>query len=377
MLYKVGGPEFRSLTAACASALVRTSYKTLPSWKQWISQLSVAATTHLPLLPLVKDILTPTFWDSPPLVVNLREAFLGFPTHPHFNFSESDLIGKLRSTQRVEPRAQHFFRTFPRIYQTSVGAHGSILRELSPACVSRSTDLCKVPVQKLVYKHLISIRHKDNIIETIERRLTKLFLPFTLDFSSSISLVTSLGVLKGNRPADVLKVLKSWCNGWATSNRYHEDVRLPCLFGCNNCKDDMQHYLQCPHLFALHKFMIPYASEDPLMRWCINSACKDSIQQVACIHCGYHAVRRYYKASHACFTNNMTNIGGAFLRTSWTVFADAFQAEASELKISTFKFSVPSFFNFLNNGIHPSSLCNGTFEVGEQLPVPSELQSLH
>ena len=56
-------------------------------------------------------------------------------------------------------------------------------------------------------------------------------------------------------------VLRSICNGWATSYRYHETVRLPCLFGCKllhpvdqrkrGQRDDMVHYLGCPFLWKL------------------------------------------------------------------------------------------------------------------------------
>ena len=95
---KVGGPKLRSITAACAVAQSRAAFKTVPMRRQWISQLSGAAKQHLPLHPLVKDTLTPACWDSPPLAVNLREASLGFPSHPHFDISGSDLICKLRSS---------------------------------------------------------------------------------------------------------------------------------------------------------------------------------------------------------------------------------------------------------------------------------------
>ena len=193
---------------------------------------------------------------------------------------------------------------------------------------------------------------------TIERRLTSLFKPFTLDFNHSISLADSLRSLKGHRVAEVLKVLKSWCNGWATSHRYHEDITLPCLLGCDMHNDSLSHYLQCPHLFALWKFMIPSAHEDPLIRWGLISPCTGSYKQIACAHCGYHAVRRHYKNCHTTFHQNMTYLDGALIRTSWTVFADAFQVEASELGVQTLKFSVPSFLNFLTAGSY-SSYLNG------------------
>jgi hypothetical protein len=238
--------------------------------------------------------------------------------------------------------------------------------------------LSKVPIQTAVYRELISIKHSFLIHDTIERRLTKLFQPFTLDFNSSISLTGSLGLLKGNRVADVLKVLKTWCNGWATSNRYHEDIRLPCLLGCQNQSDVLEHYLQCPHLFALWKFMMPEVHDLPLVRWGLINSCNEKFKQIACIHAGYHAVRRHFKQSSSFLPyNNMTHLNGADLRTAWTVFADAFVVEAREVGVVPLKFSVTSFLCFLTTGerVNASSLMNGSFEFGELPPNPPEQTS--
>ena len=312
-LHKIGGPKLRSITAASTSALVRTAVKTLSRWQDWIVQLEKAAVEHLPLQTLVKDTLTPSCWDSPPLALNLREASLGLPSHPHFDFSKSDLL-----------------------------------------CRIKGTDVSKVPVQKLVYKQLISIKHRNLIHDTIMKRLIKLYQPFELDFNDSISLNSSLRVLKGNRVADVLKVLKTWCNGWATSDRYHENIRLPCLFGCTHQSDVMDHYMQCPHIFWMWKFMIPDVHANPLERWGLVNSCSDKFKQIACVHAGYHAVRRHFKQSGSFHpVNNMMNLSGADIRTAWTVFADAFVVEAREVGVATLKFSVTVFLNFLTTGEQP------------------------
>ena len=68
----------------------------------------------------------------------------------------------------------------------------------------------------------------------------------------------------------------------------------------------------------------------------------------------------------------MKHLDAALIRTSWTVFADTFQVEASELGVQTLKFSVPCFFNFLTAGSCSSYLNDGPFEVGDLLPCPSE-----
>ena len=293
-------------------------------------QLEQAASALLPLYPLIKHTLTPTLWDSPPLACNLRDACLGFPSHPHFDISGVPGFVRIKGT----------------------------------------TNLGKFPVQKRIYDELVAIKYHNSIESTCQRRLTSLFEPFTLDFINLLDLSASLRSLKGEKVGVVMKVLKSWCNGWATSCRYHEVIRLPCLLGCGECKDTLNHYLQCPHLYALWKFMIPEAHEDPLIRWGIIHPCTSSFKQVACVHAGYHAVRRYCKEClpQTCFIK--TQLDGPTLRSSWACFADAFTVEASELGLITRKFSLTGFLDFLVNRQSHDFL--GAFECGRSA-TPQEL----
>lgn len=55
-------------------------------------------------------------------------------------------------------------------------------------------------------------------------------------------------------------VIKTICNSWCTSCRYHEVVRHSCIFGCNACHpqvpashfgDELSHYLVCPRLWSI------------------------------------------------------------------------------------------------------------------------------
>ena len=146
-LSRCGGPILRSITTASFAAHIRTSIKTLTSWRAWIHQLSEAAVRFLPLEPLVRDALTTSCWDSPPLAVNLREAFSGLPNNPNWCISNSELLCKLHRS-----------------------------------------DIGKMPVQKLLYKELVARRFADSFDDTFQRRLTNLYQPFVLDFNHSISL---------------------------------------------------------------------------------------------------------------------------------------------------------------------------------------------
>ena len=64
----------------------------------------------------------------------------------------------------------------------------------------------------------------------------------------------------------------------------------------------------------------------------------------------------------------MTNLSGADLRASWTVFADAFVVEAREIGVATLKFSVTGFLSFLSSGERPL-IYAGAFERGTLHPV--------
>ena len=173
----------------------------MTAWPSGIQQLEAAAERWLPLEPFVKDTLTPAFWDSSPLACNLREASLGFPNDERWAKGASDLVRSLNGK-----------------------------------------EISKAPLQKFMYNKLISHKFCNNLRDTIERMLTDLFQPYALDFidgpspetgGSKIPLDLCFESLKKLRVSDVVKVLKCWCNGWATSRRYHEDKLLPCLFGCN------------------------------------------------------------------------------------------------------------------------------------------------
>ena len=207
----------------------------------------------------------------------------------------------------------------------------------------------------MIYAQLVAHKFVNNFQVTLCRRLTSLFLPYTLDFQNSISLDGCLASLRKNSVSVALKVLKGWINSWATSRRCGDDKLLPCVFGCACCPDELEHYLQCPHLLALWRFLAMRVSEDPLVRWGLINPSSMHFNQIACVFSGYHAVRRLIR-SRTCQLANIENFYPSSLyREFWSVFADAFIADARELVVAHRKFSLPSFLGML---IHPSSCFN-------------------
>ena len=304
-LQHVGGPKIRSIVAACASAIFRTARRTLTSWPTWIKQLEVAAAEHLPLSPYAADKLSTECWDSPPIACNLREAFRGFPKDDRWCEGASHAI--------------------------------SIIQR------STAKSSASIQVQKICYDALIQYRFVDSLHHTIEKRLNDSFSPWTVDCTNHVSLSECFGTLKGCKVSVAIRVLKCWSNSWATSHRYHEDKILPCLLGCTGCLDSLDHYLSCPHLFALWSFLIEGTSEDPLTRWALLKPSKAQFEIVACIFSSYHAIRNDLRSNPVFLEHNLRTLPSPLLRRARSVFADSFKVEARELAVQHRQFSLPEF----------------------------------
>ena len=52
-------------------------------------------------------------------------------------------------------------------------------------------------------------------------------------------------------PAWARALLKTWLNAWSTSSRLHSKPILPCLFGCTNARDSLDHCVTCPALWLV------------------------------------------------------------------------------------------------------------------------------
>ena len=72
--------------------------------------------------------------------------------------------------------------------------------------------------------------------------------------------------------SSMMMVVKSWANAWTTSDRLHEDLRLPCILGCGDvgAKDSLSHYLSCSVFWAL----LNSACRSPASQWDVSSQAK-------------------------------------------------------------------------------------------------------
>ena len=121
-----------------------------------------------------------------------------------------------------------------------------------------------------------------------------------------------------------------------------ENTLLSCLLGCSGCIDSLSHYLQCPALLALWRFLAcGNTSEDPLIRWGLIHPTKVTYLYISCIFSGYHAVRRDLREFPVFPEFEQLVLDSARLRRAWSVFADAFKVEARELALIHRQFSPP------------------------------------
>ena len=217
-------------------------------------------------------------------------------------------------------------------------------------------------LQKTVYKHLhmhifpdISEAKLDHLLQ---ERLLAIFAPFNLDFDNLIHIPLLLNAVKKLAPNNTGKVIKTWLQGWATSYRMKggEEMLHNCLMGCKNEPDNFKHYVNCPHLFALNLFFNPDTNSDPLVRLGLINPSDIELKYVCCNFSAYHALKNKIRAgiiqppTAECIASHLNGqIAGSALRACWSVYAEAFQAEAGELSVSYRRFSLTKFIDFLVN----------------------------
>ena len=104
--------------------------------------------------------------------------------------------------------------------------------------------------QSVFYSHLQTLTPPDWFV-TLERKLDSFVcldeVEYTLT-SDAVSVICPALSKLGARVS--VAVVKSWANAWTTTTRMHEPLLLPCIFGCPNCKDELDHYLCCDPLWT-------------------------------------------------------------------------------------------------------------------------------
>ena len=175
-------------------------------------------------------------------------------------------------------------------------------------------------------------------------RCQNLFAPYEITAEHGVDLQAAYRLLGKVEKHVGLKVLKTWLNAWATSHRMHEDCALDCLLGCSHAKDCLSHYIHCPHLFAMQRYLFQDISDDPAVRFGIKSPDILSFKVISCLFSAYHALKRDVRAGRINVHSE------TWLQSAWSLFAEVCKAEAGELRVHTRAFSLAKSIDFLATG---------------------------
>lgn len=308
------GPKIRSLACSAAAALFRMSCSFESSWRAWLPQLEQTAIDHSSLFEISQERYSPSFWDSLPFVVNLSRSFQGKLNGLAGMAAIAETRHELDESQNVSFNlsADRHFREQP-----------------------------KLAVQKVAYQaHLRNIYPSDLDI-VLQRRLKS-----TLgDAFSQGGLDSALQCLGRLPTHEVVQVLKTWSNSWATSHRFHESQRLPCLLGCESGLDSLVHYAFCPVIrdIVCQKVGLP-GTWPGIDKLGTSSLSEVSLKCIACVYYAYHAVKFSSEVRSAVRTAaaNSGDVVSSTLvvdsATTISIFSGAFSASADLAGLSRLAF---------------------------------------
>ena len=80
--------------------LFRTSLTTVISWLIFTSQLEKGAKDCLPMHQCLKGVISPRYWDTDTIALNLQHAYNGFPDNPKW---AEGVLTKLLAQNRNRP----------------------------------------------------------------------------------------------------------------------------------------------------------------------------------------------------------------------------------------------------------------------------------
>ena len=175
----------------------------------------------------------------------------------------------------------------------------------------------------MAYPEFLRLLYPDDLIIVLQRRLQKILgSKFNPD-----SLAPALLSVKSLKPHVAVQVLKTWANAWATTHRFHEARRLPCLFGCHGEPDSLNHYAFCPYIKSVMEQYSP-ASND-LNLGCmlgLNDLSIIGLKRVAAMFYAYHAVSLHPVARMLQSSEQSEQIPDTDFQLFQQTFAGSFEA---------------------------------------------------
>ena len=138
---------------------------------------------------------------------------------------------------------------------------------------------------------MMQIGFPNDLQQHVSNHILK-FVGVLLDPCASLTLSGPFKIMRTFRKHEATQILKTWCNSWATSYRYHEDTLHGCLLGCPDQADRLEHYLSCPIIWNLARGAYPLLDfESILKRLCVVEPCTESLKVLAATFPSYHAIK--------------------------------------------------------------------------------------
>ena len=237
----MGGVQLFRPVLVLAACMVRAAVKTLRPSAVMVSELQRVALDFLPLAFGVAASPIPPGWQGEAICQLLHDAENGIFCHPVLRRCVSE-----HAANRARLCA--------------------IIRDCRDGKVTSG-------LQSKVYKCLAECV-PDDWCPLLQRRLDAFAGPsHTIQVTCGSRDELSKVLMAAGKPV-AMSVIKTLSNSWATSARYHEDVRKWCLVGCHCFSgaddskqgpptDSLAHYLACPLLWSL----IDSACRSPCTEW--------------------------------------------------------------------------------------------------------------
>ena len=276
---------------------LRTAWRFKDVWQAWLEQIKRTTDSYRNLITVARDKLTPDFWDHPPIAQILSEAWHGTHLEPIKAQVAATVKSKLDSLSFEVPD------------------------------LSRESQCNKVTVQKWAYPEFLRLLYPDDLAIVLQRRLQKIIGP---NFNPD-SLAPALLIVKSLKPHIAVQVIKTWSNAWATTHRFHQARRLPCLFGCLDAPDCLNHYAFCPFVINVMEqtagtVLSRMPSHTPACMLGLENPCRTGMKGVAATFYAYHSVSLHPAARALQSMNPSQQIPTTDIQLFQQIFAGSFEA---------------------------------------------------
>ena len=271
---------------------LRTAWRFKDVWQSWLEQIKNTTDAYGNLITVARDELTPDFWDHPPIAQILSEAWHCTPLAP------------------IKAQVAAFVKS--QINLVSV----------ENMDVSRRSPSNKITFQKWAYPEFLRLLYPDDLAIVLQRRLQKIL---GSNFNPD-SLAPALLIVKSLKPHVAVQVIKTWSNAWATTHRFHEARRLPCLFGCSDALDSLNHYAFCPFIRSVTERLGCNHSNTPSCMLGLENPSIIGMKGVAATFYVYHSVSLHPTARALQSINQSQQIPTTDFQQFQQIFAGSFQA---------------------------------------------------